>query len=641
MFKALSCRCLEIPAVPCLASLSPSAARSRSKRRRSAEAGDQGPAHALEAGDVEGARDEVAAPVAESMDPLVHSSFCLDQFNAGPHQRLEVLIFLPVPDIARWACCSRSATSDVSGVDGELLWNRAYDSTRRSGPASAAVQALVARPCGDAAVGCRVAVYNAERDAYLHGEVQAFSAVRNTYLVHYDEPPGPDGEHDVWEEEARHDPEVRRNPSLASQSRFRFLTLPAEGCPSTPSGSSSGPKEDDRLVCSKSLLRFASWREELRHTAAHTPSRQKHVLVDHTDEVLFVTFSPCGTLLATCSRDKFTGIYRFDQSGQPRRVAMLDHESTSLRAHWWPDPPHNRIAVSTGGPTELSTAEVWEIEPCRCILRVTSVPFDIYAAIVRWPVGSSKCALLAGGGINFLRSGAQEMKVYQLPPFEEGSEALLARLRLPLGSTHNYCHCPEPAPPEGPSAGQVAALTGTGPMQCDAVAIFELPASGGGLEEPAEISLRLHDMPSRAVLSVRWSRDGRLLLVNTRPRIGGCLQAKLQVPAPPLSTAIELMVLDAATLTTLSIHGGHYAFTTAEAPFILHTDSWADSDILASGGEDRCVHVWHRRHRRQLQRLEGHREAVNAVSWSSAQRLLASASDDHSVILWACGAADR
>ena len=27
-------------------------------------------------------------------------------------------------------------------------------------------------------------------------------------------------------------------------------------------------------------------------------------------------------------------------------------------------------------------------------------------------------------------------------------------------------------------------------MQCDAVAIFELPASGGGLEEPAEISLR-------------------------------------------------------------------------------------------------------------------------------------------------------
>jgi len=625
MLKALRCKCLDCAAVPAFALL----AVSRPQRR----------------GVACEARDPAAMDPAEV--PLQKSSFCLDQFNVGPYQRLEVLIYLCVPDIARWACCSRSATSDVSGADGELLWNRAYDITRRSGPASAAVQALVARPCGDAAVGCRVAVYSAVRDAYLHGEVQAFSAVRNIYLVHYDDPPGADGEHDVWEEEARHDPEVRINPSLASQSRFRFLTLPTENAPSTPSSqrSGGGVAENGALVCSKQLLRFASWREELRHTADHTPTRQKHILVDHTDEVLFVTFSPCGTLLATCSRDKFTGIYRFDARDQPKRVAMLQHQSTSLRAHWWPDPPHHRIAVSTGGPTELATAEVWDIEPCVCIVRVPSYPFDIYAAFVRWPPGSSTSALLAGGGSNFLRSGAQEMGVYNVPPFTEAhpqdSEALLARLRLPLGTTSNYCHCPEPAPSEGPTVGQVAALTGTGPMQCDAVAIFELPSSGGSLQEPAEISLRLHDMPSRAVLSVRWSRDGRLLLVNTRPRIGGCSQACSQVPAPPLSTAIELMVLDAATLTTLSIHGGHYAFTTAEAPFILHTDSWADSDILASGGEDRCVHVWHRRHRRQLQRLEGHREAVNAVSWSTALRLLASASDDHTVILWACGAGSR
>jgi len=122
------------------------------------------------------------------------------------------------------------------------------------------------------------------------------------------------------------------------------------------------------------------------------------------------------------------------------------------------------------------------------------------------------------------------------------------------------------------------------------------------------------------------------LLVNTRPRIGACAQPSQA--APPLSTAIELLVLDPGTLTTLSVHGGHYAFTPSEAPFILHTDAWANNDIVASGGEDHCVHIWHRRHRRQLQRLEGHSQAVNAVSWSATRRLLASASDDHTVILW-------
>lgn len=154
---------------------------------------------------------------------------------------------------------------------------------------------------------------------------------------------------------------------------------------------------------------------------------------------------------------------------------------------------------------------------------------------------------------------------------------------------------------------------------------------------------RTRALKNRAALSVSWARgaDGRdLLLVNTRPRVGG-VPALLagEAPAPALGTAIELMVLDAATLTTLTIHGGHHAFTTADAPFILHAEAWADGDLVASGGEDCCVHVWHRRHGRQLQRLEGHTQAVNKVSWCVSRGLLASASDDHSVLLWGCSGA--
>jgi len=160
----------------------------------------------------------------------------LDEFNLGLQQRLDVLTLLSVPDLAHWASCSRAACGDLQGPCGELLWKSIYDSTRRlHDPASEDIRALVARPCGEAAVGCRVEVHSAARDVYLGGVVQAFDLSRNAYLVRYDEPPGEDSEVEVWEVDARRDAAVRRNPSLQSQSRFRFLTLP------------SGEKAVDRL----------------------------------------------------------------------------------------------------------------------------------------------------------------------------------------------------------------------------------------------------------------------------------------------------------------------------------------------------------------------------------------------------------
>merc|ERR1712146_21190 len=108
---------------------------------------------------------------------------------------------------------------------------------------------------------------------------------------------------------------------------------------------------------------------------------------------------------------------------------------------------------------------------------------------------------------------------------------------------------------------------------------------------------------------------------------------------------MELLVLDSRSLDTLAAFDGHFAFTTKECPFNIFTDEWDESDFIASGGEDHNVYVWHRRHRRLLRRLYGHTDAVNCVSWSginsgaSGAGLLASASDDHSVII--CLRADQ
>lgn len=440
------------------------------------------------------------------------------------------------------------------------------------------------------------------------------------------------------------------NSSPASTS----VELPVDHSLEENSGSGSMELRSCLWKPKQGHLRFATWREELRHTVSYTPSRLLHRLADHRDEVLFVAFSPCGSRLATCSRDQQTGIYRFDADGRPTLGGLLKHASAAVHAQWWPAPPHHRLAVCTDGP-RFPCAEVWDVEANTLLLAVLSPIRDVYASLVRWPAAdpSAELALLASGDVEVGEDYRQQLRIYSVPevaePAASGPPVPVAQPRL--RNALNYFHCLEPAAtPDGPD-GRLVALTGAGPRQCDAVALIDLasvPVELATSGAPIDLEPRMCSLPNRAVLIVRWAAGGRLLLANTRPRVGGASPASsgtpgggetvmeaLRRPAPPLGTAIELVVLDAHTLETLSVHGGHYAFTTAEAPFIVHADAWADADIVASGGEDRCVHVWHRRHGRQLQLLEGHSQPVNAVSWCETHGLLASASDDRSVILWA------
>mmetsp|Transcript_26766 Transcript_26766/g.76415 ORF Transcript_26766/g.76415 Transcript_26766/m.76415 type:complete len:584 (-) Transcript_26766:284-2035(-) len=565
--------------------------------------------------------------------------------------RLGVLAFFGVPDLGRYACCSRAGREDA-GVD--CVWEDVF---------KAALGPSVSR-AGEV-VGLRVSVFHPELDACLCGTVGGYRPGTNEYPLRSDAPRPGDRAREARERGARGEGAARSEPKLAARSRIDFLRMAREQVPAAAdqaaveAASFHVPGASSTAGAGRSRPhRFPTWREEVRHVAAHTPSRVLARLQDHSDEVLFASFSPCGTRLATSSRDRTTCIYGFGQDGQPALDSVIQHSSAVAHVQWCPYPELDCIAVSTDGPYPM--AEVWNVGKHECLLRVLSPVRDVFASIVRWPTGG--LALLASGAISVGDEYTQELCVYALPPRAPTPEqAAHARrggrggrplgppplARLVLRGTANYFHCPEPASRAGGLEGRFAALTGTGSLQCDAVALFDLPSAEGaaGLPWGAEVELapRTREMRGYAVLSARWAQSGRLLLVNARPRVeaggGSRAQGGLRQPAPMLRMGLELLVLDGLTLDTLSVVGGHRAFTAAQAPFILHADAWADADIVASGGEDACVHVWHRPQGHQLARLRAHTCAVNAVTWSSSLRLMVSASDDHTAVVWACGGA--
>jgi len=373
--------------------------------------------------------------------------------------------------------------------------------------------------------------------------------------------------------------------------------------------------------------------------------------LDHQDEVLNVAFSPCGTRLATSSRDRTTAIYQFDATGRPRLRHKLQHSSAALIVRWCPEPPHQIVFVSTEGP-DRPLVELWDTEAGTKLFEVQTQTHDAWSAFVRHPPLTGDYALLACTKILLTDTYAQLFAMVSL----SGDTRFRAVQQMVVRWPANYIHADEPAPPGSSQDGSIAGLSGTTPRQCDQVVVIDLvaaqprAATGSVGDAPRQMETveptpRVLEMRERAILCVKWAEGaaGRsLLLINTRPRVNGPPEESLATqrfaPPPMIASAIELMVLDAATLTVLSTHGGHHAFTLADAPFVLWPDAWADTDIIASGGEDHCVHIWHRRHRRQLRRLEAHTAAVNVVAWCPTQRLLASASDDHTALLWSCKA---
>jgi len=322
------------------------------------------------------------------------------QVHADAHGSSDVLPPLGSTWLEVYRCCDALDLGRCLAVnktwnltaDADHVWKDAYERTQRVDTLSEpggeqSLRALIDRPFGEDAVGWQVEVLTEEGiERYAKGVVLAYSAETDAYLVGYDGKDGvvPAGE--VWEQERRKRTNaMRHNPSLAGKSRFSFTAPPAQTWPrrlGTPDARFPGG--------ARSPMRFPTWKQELEHNVKQAPSRMLCRLTEHSDEVLFVVFSPCGTRLASCSRDLRTVIFRVrygttqvdgcaegftggssSSSSHSRRVAeptfdpeaVFMHKTAPCRVTWWPVAPHDMLAVSTedAGWHSDSKVEIWEI----------------------------------------------------------------------------------------------------------------------------------------------------------------------------------------------------------------------------------------------------------------------------------------
>jgi WD40 repeat protein len=364
--------------------------------------------------------------------------------------------------------------------------------------------------------------------------------------------------------------------------------------------------------------------------ASALPSRCAAVLEAHADEVWHLAFSHDGTRLASAGKDACVVVHALQGSGSGGSggggiTATLLH---ALRGHAG---PVTHVCWSPDDALLLScsmdrSARLWDAVAGVCV-RVLSRHADgvtagawapngrtLYTAgvdkrIVAWnapPRAPSQRAGGAGGA-----GGAGTTAAVS------ASAAALAMNMMPSASA-------ERASWRVPRVNDLA-------MSADGTLLAAVCAERRvRLWRPAD-GVETWLAESGAVTSLALSRDGKGLLLSLQSgevhlwdlsSVGGATGGAGEPAAPPLPTSPALV------FRGQSERAGRYV--------IRPCFGGADDAFVACGSEDSQLYVWHRGRGQLLAVLPGHAGAVNAVSWSATQPgLLASASDDRTVRLWA------
>jgi WD40 repeat protein/serine/threonine protein kinase len=357
-----------------------------------------------------------------------------------------------------------------------------------------------------------------------------------------------------------------------------------------------------------------------------------HTLIGHRADVLVVSWSPDGKLLATGSRDGTAKVW--DAVDGRELLTLHGHRGLVSSVSWSPD--SKRLATAS----DDETVKVWEVASVRELL---TLPGHTDGALsVSWSPDGKRLATGSGDGT---------AKVWDVDGRRE-----LVSLKEEMGAGSSMGWSPDgkrnlsanavSCVSWSPDGKRLATASGAGNTGAGNTKVWD--ATSGWLLLP----LRGH---RGAVLSVAWSPDGKKLATVGQ---GSWWAEDRTAKVWEAASGRELLTLqgdtglvrsvswspDGKRLAMASAYGTVKVCESATGRELLtlkgHTGfvlsvSWSpDGKALATASEDGTAKVWKADNDRELVALSGHTSGVNITSWSPDGKRLATGSWDGTAKVW-------
>lgn len=427
-------------------------------------------------------------------------------------------------------------------------------------------------------------------------------------------------------------------------------------------------------------VKSSSWFEEYKRIYQTTPVVEGQVLKEHTDEVLHVTFSHDGQLLASSSKDCSVilwRVYDFHRVKMMEKINFEDHNWEYVQFCEFNKTSTLLLVSGVNKMRDLSfRGEIFILQlqgfnAVGVLHCVNSEPYDVFGAWLteRYYISgtfefmendSSTSELWANCAngfspdhqtklarvVNYNSSSVRTVLVARPSDMcssrpAKGSSALQRNDRVCLIFTHGtVTYVPHQIVfkwlklENGDYATRKLSIVRNSHTNSS---YMERGKTGEVGYEPCYTEEE-HCIETNAhIIGMSLSPDHQFLYVNCRPwqqQDGKERIAPGLIASPPeISSEITLRVYSLATYKLVGVHTGHEAYTPNDGCFFIFLNV-ADK-FVASGAEDHCAHVWDRHFGTKLATLKGHSNVVNCVAFNPVnQQMLVSASDDQTIRVW-------
>lgn len=142
-------------------------------------------------------------------------------------------------------------------------------------------------------------------------------------------------------------------------------------------------------------------------------------------------------------------------------------------------------------------------------------------------------------------------------------------------------------------------------------------------------------MPQHSAMNVTFSSDSQYLLMDFKDRSLAVCQLKATHPGTHTDARALSGCVMTVSLTCEHLLRPPVAVAEEEGLKLRPSFGGRNGAFICQGSEKGCVLLWHWPTQTSLDRLTGHRQAVNTVTWSPVDpHMLVSASDDTTLRVW-------